>query len=59
MRPMGTGDEREDAVTAAIHDYACDRRRDALVAWVDAALAPVGGRLFEGYSRRKEVAPDA
>ena len=56
---MGTEGEREDAVTAAIHDYACDRRRDALVAWVDAALAPVGGRLFEGYSRRKVDAPDA
>ena len=51
--------ERYDAkaaqrLAAALREYACEGRKAAVVAWVDAALAPAGGRLFEGYLRRKE-----
>lgn len=46
------------AIVAALGEYACEQRKDALVAWVEAALAPTGGRLFAGYVRRKEEAPD-
>ena len=37
----------------ALREYACGGRKDALVAWVDGGLSPIGGRLFEGYRRRK------
>ncbi len=46
-------------LAAALREYACEGRKDVLVEWVDGALAPVGGRLFEGYRRRKEETPDA
>ncbi len=38
-----------DRLTAALREVYCHRRADALIAFVDGALAPVGGRLFAGF----------
>lgn len=46
-------------LSAAMHEFTVYHRKEALVEWVDAALAPAGGRLFEGSARHKEDTPDA
>lgn len=51
--------EAAERLVEALREYAGEGRKEALMAWVDTALAPVGGRLFEGYRRHKEEAPDA
>ena len=49
--------EGAQRLAAALQAYAREQRKDALVAWVDAALEPTGGRLFEGYRREKDDVP--
>lgn len=41
-----------DRLADALRDLYCHRRADALIAFVDGALAPAGGRLFAGFRQQ-------
>ena len=43
-----------ERLATALEEYYRNARKDGLIAFVDDALAPVGGRLFAGYSAGKD-----
>ena len=51
-------DAAAQRLSAAMHEYTVHQRKQALVAWADAALAPAGSRLFTGHQHHKEDVPD-
>ncbi len=46
--------ETAERLAKALEEYYRGERKDELIAFVDDALAPVGGRLFAGYSAGKD-----
>src|SRR5690242_8299244 len=46
--------ERAERLAQALEAYYRAARKDELIAFVEDALAPVGGRLFAGYSAGKD-----
>jgi hypothetical protein len=47
-----------EQLTAGLEAVYGSDSRDELVRWVEEVLAPVGGRLFEGYRVDSEWKPD-
>jgi len=50
--------ETAERLAKALEDYYRNARKDELIAFVDDALAPVGGRLFAGYSAGRDEEQD-
>ena len=50
--------ERAERLAQALEAYYRAARKDELIAFVDDALAPVGGRFFSGYSSGKDEEQD-